>query len=136
MKIYRLLKKLFIYLMSGECVISLVLSCCNKDLKLQTSVVAWLWLRVLFSKQRIVHLGGMRVSDPKGEAVLAPSFYKFCFLPPEPAQCKLGLARKGACLFHLRFSLRSADFLLFCHSQNFPFLCLSATAILDSFFLY
>ena len=54
--------------MSGECVISLVLSCCNKDLKLQTSVVAWLWLRVLFSKQRIVHLGGVRVSNPKGEA--------------------------------------------------------------------
>ena len=53
--------------MSGECVISLVLSCCNKNLKWRTSVTAWLQLRVLFSKQRIIHSWGMRVSQSKGK---------------------------------------------------------------------
>ena len=52
---------------SAECVISLVLSCCNKNLKWQTSVTAWLQLRVLFSKQRIIHPRGMRVSHSKGK---------------------------------------------------------------------
>ena len=47
--------------MSGECVISLVLSCHNKDLKLWTSITVWLQLRVLFSKQRIVHPRDMMV---------------------------------------------------------------------------
>ena len=51
------------------------------------------------------------------QPTLAPSFYTFCILSPEPALCKLGLARKGACLFHLRFSLRSKDF------SFVPFLC-------------
>ena len=41
--------------MLGECVISSILCCCNKDLKWQTSVTAWLQLRVLFRKQRIIH---------------------------------------------------------------------------------
>ena len=46
--------------MSGDYVISSVLSCHNKDLKLRTSITAWLQLRVLFSKQRIVHPRDMR----------------------------------------------------------------------------
>ena len=45
------------------------------------------------------------------------------------------LAKKGVCLFYLKFSLRSLDFLwfLFC---GLPFLCLLATAIVDSLFLF
>ena len=37
----------------------------SKDLKQQTSVTAWLQLRVLFSKQRIVHLQSVRVGRPQ-----------------------------------------------------------------------
>ena len=59
--------------MPGKCVISLALSCCNKDLKLQTSVIAQLWLRVLFSKQRTVHPGGVRAGRPQRRG-LKPSW--------------------------------------------------------------
>ena len=46
-------------------VIYSVLSHHSKDLKQQTNVTAWLQLRVLFSKQRIVHLQGVRVGQPQ-----------------------------------------------------------------------
>ena len=46
--------------LSGECVISSVLSHHNKDLKWWTSVTALLQLRVLFSKQRIAYPQGVR----------------------------------------------------------------------------
>ena len=98
-----------------------------------------LQLRVLFSKQRIVHHQGVRVGQPKKERpqpLLAPSFYMFSPFPHEPALCKLGLARKGACLFHLRSSLLSMDF-LFPFSRLFPFfVCILVTVILDSFSYY
>ena len=55
--------------------------------------------------------------EERPQPTLAPSFYTFCFLSPEPALYKLGLASKGACLFHLRFLLRSKDF------SFVPFLC-------------
>ena len=55
---------------------------------------------------------------------LHPSWLLLCLLPTEPALCKLGRARKGACLFHLRFSLWSVDFSFFPFSQASPFLCL------------
>ena len=84
-------------------------------------------LRVLFGKQRIVHLWGVRVPALKErpQPVLAPSFYTFCLLPAEPDLCKLGLARKRVCLFHLRFSLWSWDFSFVPFSRALPFLCLS-----------
>ena len=65
----------------GEYVISLVLSCCSKDLKQWTSVTALLQLRVLFSKQRIVHPRGMRLGWPQREASihLGSSFPMFVF---------------------------------------------------------
>ena len=56
--------------MLGGCIISSVLSCHNKDLKLRTSVTAWLQLRVLFSKQRIVHPQDMRAGLPQGRGLL------------------------------------------------------------------
>ena len=96
-----------------ESVISLVLSYWNKDLKQETSATAQLQLRVLFGKQRIVPCGSMRVGWPQKRG-LNPSwlpFLRFC-LPrlPNPTTllplCKLGLARKRACLFRPRSSLR------------------------------
>ena len=68
-------------LLSGECVISSVLSHHCKDLKRWTNVTAELQLRVLSGKQRKVHPQGMRAGDPKGKA-LASSFCMFCLLPP------------------------------------------------------
>ena len=71
--------------LSEECVISLVLSHCNKDLKEQTSVTAWL--------QLVYKAWGQ--ADLNGEAPtnLGSLFFKFCLLPTEPTLCKLGLAR-------------------------------------------
>ena len=51
--------------MSGEFIISSVLSRHNKDLKWWVSVTAQLQLRVLFSRQRIVHSQGMRAGWPQ-----------------------------------------------------------------------
>ena len=66
----------------------------------------------------------------RSQLFLASSFYSFVSFPttptpPPPALCKLGLPRKGVCVFHLRFSLRSADFSFIPFSPAFPFLCLS-----------
>ena len=49
--------------MSGDGVVSSVQSHHKEELKRQTSVIPWLQLRVLFGKQRIVHLQGMRVGQ-------------------------------------------------------------------------
>ena len=71
---------------SGECVISSILSHCNKDFKL------WpvLQLRVLIGKQRIVHPrhegGGTSMERP--QPVLAPSFYMFVSSPSLPMQIR------------------------------------------------
>ena len=66
----------------------------------------------------------------RSQLFLASSLYSFVSFPtprtlPPFALCKLGLARKKACLFHLRFSLRSTDFSFVPFSWAFPFLCLS-----------
>ena len=66
----------------------------------------------------------MRTGQPKGEASTHLGSFFFCLLPHEPALCKLGWARKGMCLFHLRFLLWSVDFSFVPFSQAFPFLCL------------
>ena len=60
-----------------------------------------------------------------------PLFIHF-YLPrlPNPTPqlpiCKLGLARKGACLFHLRFSLQSVDISFVPFLWASPILCLLA----------
>ena len=97
-----------------ECVISLVLSH-NKDLKWQTSVTALLELRVLFSKQRIVHPWGMKAGWPQKRDLSLSWLPLFIHFVSSPWACPMqsGLARKRVCLFHLRFSLWSMDFLLF-----------------------
>ena len=94
-----------------------------------------------FNKQRIVHSWGMRAGRPQRRGLnpswLPISLYVFFSSPtplPPHMLCKWGLARKWACLFHLRFSLRSVDFSFVPFSR--AFLLLLDTTILDSFFLF
>ena len=68
---------------------------------------------VLFGEQRIVFPGGIICLGFLCLYVLS--------LPPWACPMQIGLAKKGVCLFHLKFSLRSADFLLFCFPRLFPF---------------
>ena len=73
--------------MSGECVISLVLSLHNKDLKWWTSVTDWLQLRILFGEQRTIHPQGMRVGRPQRRGLnpsCDPLFIHFVSTPPHP----------------------------------------------------
>ena len=69
-----------------------------------------------FGKQRIIHPWGVRAGWPKKErpqSILASSFQTFLSAPHWACPMQTGLAKKGACLFHLKFSLQSMDFLLF-----------------------
>ena len=67
--------------MSGEFIISSVLSRRNKDLKWWVSVTARLQLRVLFGRQRIVHSQGMRSGWPQRAGLNPPWFPLFiCFV--------------------------------------------------------
>ena len=82
--------------LSGECVISSVLSCCSKNLKRRMDQY---YNSVLFGKQRKIHPRGKRVSQPKRceekrneapSSILALLFICVFPPPPEPALCKLG----------------------------------------------
>ena len=86
--------------MLGECIISSVLSYCNKDLKWRTNVTPQLQLRVLFSNQRIGHPKIRGWADPKGQALTSlGSLFSYFLYPspnntaptPKPALYKLGL---------------------------------------------
>ena len=66
--------------MSGECVVSSVLSHHCKDLQRWTSVIAELQLRVLSRKQRKVHPQEVRAGDPKGKVLASSFFFGFLFL--------------------------------------------------------
>ena len=78
--------------MSGECVISSVLSCCNKSLKQWTDQC---YSSVLFGKEKkyILEVWGragpkeVKRREARG-SILAPLFYVFS-PPSEPALCKL-----------------------------------------------
>ena len=49
---------------------------------------------------------------------------------------QIGMAKKGVCLFHLKYSSLFL-WIFFCSILwAFPFLCLLAIAIVDSFFLF
>ena len=113
------------FLLLGKCEISSVLSCHSKDLKRQTSVTALLQLRVLFGKQRKVYPWGMKVGRPQRRGLNPSWLPPFIRLSPpylEPALCKLGYPRRGCiCLWELKFSLQSADILLFHFCRLFPF---------------
>ena len=69
----------------------------QQRLKWWTSVTLWLQFRVLFSKKKsIPKMRRWLIPTERPQPVLAPSFYRFCLLSPEPALYKLGLIRKGA----------------------------------------
>ena len=108
--------------MSGECVISSVLSRCRKDLKQLTSVTAWLQHSFIWQAKNNTpsrHEGGPTPKE-RPQSVLASSFYPFVSSPPLACLMQIGLAKKEACLVHLKFSLLSMDFLLF-HFRRLSF---------------
>ena len=109
---------------SGECVISSVLSRCSKNLK------QWMdqcYSSVLFRKQRKIHPQGVGVGQPEREASpwfnFGSTFYMF-FLLPLRLPC-INWASQEGCLFYLRFSLQSLDLPLFYFRRLFPSLSFS-----------
>ena len=96
-------------------------------------------VKILFSKERIVH-PQRHESGPtpkeRPQPVLTPYFIHFVSPCPEPARCKLGIAREGACLFQQKFLFQSMEFSFVPFSWAFPFLYLLATTSLYSFFLF
>ena len=109
--------------MSGECVVSLVLSRHSKDLKCWTNVTSQLQLSFIWQAKDstlLRHKGGPTPKE-RSQSVLASFFYTFVSSPSWACTMQLGLAKKGVCLFHLKFSLLSVDFLLFHFQGLFPF---------------
>ena len=114
-------------IVSGEYVVSLFLSCCSKDLKWQISVTAQLQLRIIFSKQSRVYPGGVRVDRPQRRGLSPfglPLFIHFFSFPLSLAFTNWA-SQVGACLLHLKFSLRSTNFLLIYFQGLFPFFVFS-----------
>ena len=77
---------------SGECVISSVLSCCSKYLKWQTSVTAWLQLSFIRQAKGSTPVrceGGLTPKERLNPFWLPP-FIHLSSPPLEPALCKLG----------------------------------------------
>ena len=120
------------FTLSGECVISSVLSHHSKNLKQWTDQC---YSSVLFRKQRKIHPQGVRLDQPKRHEEKPPAqvwllfLYVFSLLP-------LGLpyvnwASQEGCLFYLRSS--NLPCFIF---TGFSLLCLLTTAILASFFLF
>ena len=119
--------------MSGECVVSSVLSCSSKDLKPWTSVTAQLQLRVLFAKQRKAYPHGVRVGQPQRRGLDPPWLPPFICLSPPPMSLPYAnwAGQEGGKVLTL-----VCGFSLVPSLQAFSFLCLLATDILDSFFLF
>ena len=122
--------------MSGECVISSVLSHCNKDLKRWTSVTASLQLRVLFGKES--PSPRMKVSWPCRRSLSRswlPLFMCFGFSHLAcPMQTRA--SQEGDLFVSPEVLTLVHEFFLCSLFMGFApfFVYLSATAILDSFF--
>ena len=101
--------------MSGDCVISSVLSCCSKYLTWKISVTTWLQLSFIQQAK-----GGW-IPKQRSQSVLASFFYTFVSSPSWACPMQIGLAKKGACLFHLKFSMWSLDIFLVPFLWAFPF---------------
>ena len=99
--------------MSGECVISLILSCCNKYLKWQTSVTAQLQLSFIWQMKESIPLrceGGLTPKESLGSIflyVLSPSSHpQACPMQIRASQeqgrvCFTWASRSGPCIFPL-----------------------------------
>ena len=100
--------------MSGECIISLVLSCYSKGLKQQMdqcySCFIWQAKKNISSR----HEGGWSKRQKRREArgsILAPLFRCFFLLPLSLPY--VNWASQESCLLYLMFSLQSSDLPLF-----------------------
>ena len=117
--------------MSGECVISSVLFLCSKDLKWWNSVTAQSFIR-----QRKVHPRGAkagRLRQEKPQSFLASSFF---LSPPQGLACANWASQEGGVFVLPEVLTLVCRFSFVPFSSAFPFLCLLATTILDSFFSY
>ena len=119
------------YSVSGECVISLVLSRRSKDLEPWTSVTAPFYLAS--RGKYILKVWGR--ADPKEEQCPILSLLFVCFFSsPWACLMSIGLARRAVCF---TWGSLSGPQIFFCSVYvGFSFLCLLATTILDSFFLF
>ena len=69
---------------------------------------------ILQTKESILsRLEGRLTLKERSQSILASSFYTFVSFPSSDCPMQIELAKKGASLFHLKFSLQSMDFLLF-----------------------
>ena len=75
-------------------------------------------------------------ADPKGETSVCLGFLFLCVVssPTEPALCRSGWPQEGGVFVSPAGLTLVHGFCFVPFSQAFPFLCLLATAILDSFF--
>ena len=99
--------------MSGECVISLVLSRCSKTLKQQTSVTVWLQLSFIWQAKENTSSSceGGPAQKKSGAQFWLLCLYAFFLLPLSLSY--VNWTSQEGCLFHLRFSLHSLDLPLF-----------------------
>ena len=120
---------------------------CDSSVTAQSWFVFFFFFLFFFGKESTsLRHEGRLIPQERHQPSLAPFFYTCCHLPtPYPfafALCRLGLAliidQEGGILFCLRFLIRSSlqIFPLFPLHGFFPFLCLLATVILDSFFCF
>ena len=110
-------------ILSGECVISLVLSRCSKDLKQWTSVTALLQFSFIWQVKDSTSLRHEGGPTQKGRLNLGSSFYMFCLLPMN-LPCVNWDSQEG-CLFHLKLSVQFVEFLLYHFHGLFPFFVFS-----------
>ena len=136
--------------MSGEFVISLVLSCCNNILKWWTeqcyspqkdSVTAPCYISILFRSKGKYILEAWGNADPKdvkrreaSSLILVPLFICFFLLPLVLPY--VNWASQEYCSFYLESSLWSSNLPLSYYFLDISLSFLLATAILDFFFLF
>lgn len=95
----------------GVCVISLVLSRHSKALQPWTGVTALLQFSFIWQEKDSTSLRHEGGPTQKGRLNPGSSFYMFCLLPMNLPY--VNWDSQEGCLFHLRFSRQSSDFLLF-----------------------
>ena len=123
--------------MSGESVIPSVLSRCSKDLKWQTSVIALLQLSFIQQAKDstpLRHEGGLTQKE-RPQSVLASSFYS-CVSSLLSLPYANWASQEGGMFVSPEVLTPVLGFSFVPFLWIFPFLCLLATTILDSFSLF
>ena len=106
--------------MSGECVISLVLSHCSKNLKWQTSVTALLQLSFTWQAKENTSSRCEGVLTQKKRVAQFWLLFLYVFFSSPLSLPYVNCASQEGCLFHPRFSLRSSDLPLFYFPRLLP----------------